>query len=109
MADPIVYFEDSQGNVFSNDPRWLARKTLNDLGVEDNNTDFDMPGPYDNLSGAELKALAKEREISTKGFRKASQYREALEAWDDKQSNSDDEVDDESGSNESGDSKDEQE
>lgn len=107
-ADDIVFFENSAGEKVSNDPRWHAQKTLASYGVE-GKQDFDMPGEYDDLSGAELKALAKERGISAKGFRKASQYREALEAWDEEQEDSDESDEDESNDDPSSDSSDEQE
>lgn len=104
-----VVFLNSAGEEVSNDPRWLARKTLAAYGGTTKAADFDIPGPYDHLDGVELKALTKDRGISTKGFRKASQFRDVLEAWDeehDDEADSDDESDD---SNKSSDSDDEQE
>lgn len=85
IDNDIVTFLNSAGETVSNDPRWLARQTLESYGVGQKAEDFDVPGEYDDLEGPELKALAKERGISTKGFRRASQFREALEAWDEEQ------------------------
>ena len=107
-VEPEVTFLNSAGEEVSNDPRWHARKTLESYGGKEV-VDFDIPGPYDELEGAELKALTKERGIKTTGFRKASQFRDALEAWDDAQEEHDDDSDDSEGGDSSGDSDDEQE
>lgn len=100
-----VTFLNSAGEIISNDPFYLAQQTLSKAGVEGKAPDFDVPGPYDKLTGDELKALAKEREISTKGFKKASQYRDALEEWDEAQENPDSDDDDSDESDSKGDSK----
>ena len=80
-----VTFLNSAGETISNDPLWLAQQTLSEAGVEGRKPDFDIAGPYDDLDGAQLKTLATERGIKTKGWRKASQFREALEEWDEVQ------------------------
>ena len=105
-----VTFLDSSGNTISNDPVYLAQQTLSQAGVG-GREDFDIPGPYDELTGDQLKAEVKKRGISARGFRKASQFREALEAWDEEnepedESDADDESDDDE---DSGDSDDDQE
>ena len=82
-----VTFLDSEGNVISNDPIWQAQQLLGLNQPEDE----DLPGEYDDLTGAELKALAKERGISITGMKKTSELRAALEAWDAEQSSDDDE------------------
>ena len=111
MAEDTVTFLDSAGNVISNDPVWLARRTLAEAGVEGKAPDFDMAGPYDHLDGPELRALTKERGIVTKGWRKASQFRDALEAWDEENppKDTDDDDDESSGNGQSGDSDDDEE
>ncbi len=96
-----VTFLNSAGEEISNDPRWLAEKTLREAGVGVGAADFDIEGAYDNLTGAELKAEVKKRGIKVQG-RKASDYRQALEDWDDEHSDEADD-DDDSNSNDSGD------
>lgn len=96
--EPVVFL-DSAGNEVSNDPVWHAQRTLREAGVGQAQ-DEDLPGDYDGLSGAELKALAKERGMNIAGIKKVSELRAALEAFDQNESSDDDE---------SGDSDDDQE
>lgn len=104
-----VTFLNSAGEEISNDPRWLAEKTLREAGVGQAE-DFDISGAYDELSGAELKAEVKKRGIKVQG-RKASDYRQALEDWDDEHADETEEPDsnDSDDDDNSGDSDDDQE
>ena len=99
----IVTFEDSAGNVISNDPRYHALKTLEDsgisfadsqpetlaakaaekaqAGVENTSSAKSGPENYEDVKGKDLGKLAKDREIEIKGL-KASQVRAALMAQD---------------------------
>ena len=89
-----VTFLDSNGNTISNDPLFLAQQTMAEAGVGGKAEDFDIPGPYDHITdGKELKALAKERGISTTGIRKASVFRDLLESWDEEHENDNDDSD----------------
>ena len=109
--DEFVTFQNSAGEEISNDPRWHAKRVLEEAGMS-KAEDFDIPGPYDSITdGKELKQLAKDRGISTVGIRKASVIRDLLEQWDEDQeksedddSDSDDDNDESTGDNESGDS-----
>lgn len=50
--------------------------------LEDEEGAADEPDEYDSMSGAELKALAAEREVDIKGLTKVGQVRDALRAAD---------------------------
>lgn len=96
-----VLFEDSRGNVFSNDPIWLAQQTLAKAGMtvgaavpvvaspehpaddsDDSLDDDTEESPYAELGGKELKALANERGVDITGLTKVGQVRDALTAAD---------------------------
>lgn len=90
MADenyePVV-FENSLGEQISNDPVFLAQRTLEAAGLQNNRFapfggDEPMPGPYDDLNGKELKKLAEDREVDISGLRTVGEVRKALEADD---------------------------
>lgn len=92
---PVV-FEDSLGNEISNDPVWLARRTLEQYQAtagynqgplvpasqqDDGDDDLDAPeGPedYKGLNGTALKELAAERGVDITGLTKVGQVRSAL-------------------------------
>lgn len=76
---PVV-FENSRGEIISNDPIYIAQKRLQDAGLlPTQQEDESLIGvEYKGLTAAELIALAKERGISTKGLTKASQLRAKL-------------------------------
>lgn len=109
--DPIVVFEDHEGNEISNDPRWLAQRTLKRAGIGNDSNDSaelkariaeleaqlagkseddeddtagtkDDGDDYDKLGGKELKALAAERGVDITGLTKVGQVRDALRAAD---------------------------
>lgn len=107
QKEKYVTFLNSAGEEISNDPRWLAEKTLSAYGVGQKAPDFEIAGPYDEITdGKELQALAKSRGIPIKGIRSATKIRELLEAWDDENPESDTDDDDEesTGDGQSGDS-----
>lgn len=77
-----VFFYNSLGEKITNDPVLKAQQTLAAAGVEMNSTpapEEDMPqeekDQYDELSGAELKELAKERGVDISGLKKVSEVR----------------------------------
>lgn len=102
--DPIVVFELPDGTEVSNDPRWLARKTLASTGVdidamqakiaelqaqideanaaseEDDDQTNEDGDEFDKLNGKELKALAAERNVDISGMTKVGEVRDALRA-----------------------------
>ena len=104
-----VIFEDSAGNIISNDPIYLAQKTLEAAGVSFENSqpneladaakqaakteetpaetveeslDDDGNRDYDELDGKGLMSLASERGVDITGLKKVAQVREALIADD---------------------------
>ena len=95
-----VTFEDSEGNVISNDPVWLAKQTLKQYGVEEQSTEASAPAAsettqtastsddesmvedYAKFDGAALKKLAKERNVDIKGLKTVGEVRQALIAAD---------------------------
>ena len=113
QKEQYVTFLNSAGEEISNDPRWLAQKTLEQYGVERQKApDFELAGPYDEITdGKELQALAKSRGIPIKGIRSATKIRELLEEWDDENpsEDSDDDNDESTGDDKSGDSDDSKE
>lgn len=92
---PVV-FENSQGEEVSNDPVWLAKKTLEKYGAQQGvafgstrpqrAADYDEvlidTSKYDGLKGPELVALAKERGVDITGLKKVGEVREALATAD---------------------------
>lgn len=79
-----VFFYNSQGEKITNDPVLKAQQTLAAAGVDVNQSpalksEEEMPqdekDQYDDLSGAELKELAKERGIDISGLKKVSEVR----------------------------------
>lgn len=92
---PVV-FENSQGEEVSNDPVWIAQKTLERYGVQqgvafgqvrpERPADSDEPlldtSKYNDLSGAELKKLAEDRGVDISGLKTKGQVREALATAD---------------------------
>lgn len=108
-----VTFLDSEGNEISNDPVWLARRTLAQHGVEDitetstekasaeaeatsTSDDESIAEDYSKFDGKQLKELAKERDISIKGLKTVGEVRQALIAAD-AATEDEDEDDDSSG------------
>lgn len=108
----FVTFLDSEGNEISNDPRWLAKKTLEDAGFgvsfnqsqpiqantrmaqaagvsnddddELGEDDEDRTEDYKSYSGSELKKLANARGVDISGLKKVGEVRKALMAADEK-------------------------
>ncbi len=110
--DPIVVFELPDGTEVSNDPRWLAQRTLKRAGIagdsndsaelkakiaeleaklaeatksdeDDDEDDSNEDGDeYDALKGADLKKLAADRNVDISGMTKVGQVRDALRAAD---------------------------
>lgn len=81
-----VIFENSLGETISNDPIFLAQRTLKAAGITgatrpDDHDEY-MPSAYDELKGSELKALALERGVDITGLKTVGQVREALTAAD---------------------------
>lgn len=81
-----VTFENSLGETISNDPIFLAQRTLKAAGLTgatrpDDHDEY-MPSAYDELGGKELKALASERGVDIAGLKTVGQVREALTAAD---------------------------
>lgn len=81
-----VTFENSLGETISNDPIFLAQRTLKAAGLTgatrpDDHDEY-MPTAYDELSGKDLKALALERGVDITGLKTVGQVREALTAAD---------------------------
>lgn len=105
--EPVV-FEDSQGNVISNDPVFLAQRTLRAAGItledqspktqsattssddssesieETSEEDRDESGArtYKELKGGDLKAYANERGVDITGMKTVGEVREALRKAD---------------------------
>ena len=92
-----VVFLSASGEEISNDPIWLAQKTLREAGVEttqppqetdqeDLEDDDESTGDYSEVKGKDLTALAKERNISLKNedgsAKKAGDVRAELIAQD---------------------------
>lgn len=81
-----VTFKNSLGETISNDPIFLAQRTLAAAGisgkVDDSGDAFDE-NPYSDLKAAELKELAKERGVDIKGLKTVGDVRNALVAADD--------------------------
>lgn len=104
QEEEFVTFEDSQGNVISNDPRYLAKKTLEEAGygitftqsspeqqhqnlrqaagVSDDEElgedDNDKVEDYKTYDGAALKKLASARGVDISGMKKVGEVRKAL-------------------------------
>lgn len=83
-----VTFENSLGETISNDPIFLAQRTLEAAGVTSgaerpgDHEDY-MPTDYDDMDSKELKALSLERGVDIKGLKTVGQVRAALVAADD--------------------------
>lgn len=82
-----VTFENSLGETISNDPIFLAQRTLEAAGLgasagrapTDGDEAIDLEQyPYADLKGAELKALASERGVDITGLKTVGEVRKAL-------------------------------
>jgi hypothetical protein len=92
---PVV-FEDSQGNEISNDPVYQAQKLLEQQfganGRQPRYPDDESLVPddeYNDMNGAELKKLAKERGVDISGLKTVGEVRTRLREADAAQSPAD--------------------
>lgn len=86
-----VIFENSLGEIISNDPVYLAQRTLARAGInygstastdDDDAIDDVEVSPYAELKGAALKAAAADKGVDIKGLKTVGEVRAALTAHD---------------------------
>jgi pyruvate/2-oxoglutarate dehydrogenase complex dihydrolipoamide acyltransferase (E2) component len=87
MADKYqpVIFENSRGDIISNDPVYLAQQTIDAYtGGNSSNGDDEAidTSPYADMNGRDLKAAAKERGVDISGMKTVGEVRRALEEDD---------------------------